>query len=108
MTSLVDLLKSKPGVQGGVGRRAVSAALAAGYSQAAIEAAGAEIKADETYTGPTSGFDTAVERIGTADSGWFGDAGDTSAIQAMEAGAEKDARLRHTMRNKEHMLAQLM
>ena len=90
MTSLVDFLKSKPGVAGGVGRRAVSAALAAGYSQSAIEAAGRTIKADTSYTGPTSGFDTAVSKIGTADSGWFGDAGDTSAIQAMEAGSEKD------------------
>ena len=76
MTSLVDLLKSKPGVQGGVGRRAVSAALAKGYTKDQIEAAGNTIKAEAaagTYTGQTSGFDEAFSRIGEKDSSYFGD-----------------------------------
>ena len=34
----LNLLKSKPGVQGGVGRRAGSAALAKGYTKDQIEA----------------------------------------------------------------------
>ena len=76
MTSLVDLLKSKPGVQGGVGRRAVSAALDKGYTKDQIEAAGNTIKAEAaagTYTGQTSGFDEAFSRIGEKDSSYFGD-----------------------------------
>ena len=86
--ALIELLKSKPGVSGGVGRRAVSAALAAGYSESQINAAAqhADIQALDK-----GGLQTSIDKIGTQNSGWFGDAGDTSAIQAMEAGAAKDA-----------------
>ena len=75
--ALIELLKSKPGVSGGVGRRAVSAALAAGYSESQINAAAqhADIQALDK-----GGLQTSIDKIGTQNSGWFGDAGDTSAI----------------------------
>ena len=92
MSTLVDLLLSKRGVVGGIGRRAVSAALAQGYSEAEIAAAGEPAKAQVKIEGfDTKGFDEAFAKIGESDSGYFGDAGDTSHIHAMEPGEEKDA-----------------
>ena len=70
MTSLVDLLKSKPGVQGGVGRRAVSAALAAGYTQDQIQAAASDQSIRALDKG---GLSEAIGKIGTSNSNYFGD-----------------------------------
>ena len=76
--TLEEFLKSKTGVQGGVGRRAVSAALSRGYTKAEIEQAGQNIAASD-FAGPTEGLFTAAGKIGStdpADRSYFGDPGD--------------------------------
>ena len=89
--TLEEFLKTKTGVQGGVGRRAVSAALSRGYTKAEIEQAGQNIAASD-FAGPTEGLFTAAGKIGStdpADRSYFGDPGDFTGDPS-DAAAVKD------------------